>query len=219
MKADSPEELSIANTAIIGATETADSWNPQRLIPPNLSSANFFWNEPALYFENGKLYLIMVAFVYEAGLPAMDKNNIYVFSTNPVGEPNSWAWQYKGQLTDALISSELDGERLTQVEIAKDGKGNLLALLTPDDWNTTFRDFNHKGCKIVELESIDPAKIKRDNSGNILVRAIITASDAGPLGSGASTFDPNSLTGVLFTKRTKTNTQLKASIWQTSIRL
>lgn len=218
MKAASPENLSNASSAIIGGTATNNAWNANKLIPPDLTNSVFFWNEPALYFENGKLYLVMVAFVYEGNFPAMSKNNIYVYSTTPTGNPESWTWSYVGKLTDSSIAAELNGERLTQVDIAKGKDGNLLALLTPDDWNTTYNDFNHKGCKVVELESIDPPKIKRGDDGKIVVRAIVTASDSGPLGSAASSYDPFSATGLLFTKRTKTQSELTAKIWSTSLK-
>ncbi len=217
MRTSSPENLTDASSAKLGGSATGNGWNAEKLIPPDLSNSVFFWNEPALYFENGKLYLVMVAFVYEGSTPAMNKNNIYVYSTTPTGEPQSWNWGYVGKLTDPSIAAELNGERLTQVDIAKGKDGKLYAILTPDDWNTTYNDFNHKGCKVIELESIDPPKIKRGNDGKIVVRAIVTASDAGPLGSAASGYDPSSATGLLFTKRTKNQTELKAEIWTTGI--
>ena len=160
----------------------------------------------------------MVSFVYNAGNPVMSKSNVFVYSTTPTGSPNTWNWNYNGRLIDESISNELDGERITQTDLSLGVDGKLLLICTPDDWNSSQNDFNHKGCKVVEIKSLENAELERDCEGNLKVRVSITASDANELGSAASTYDPNSNTGILFTKRNKTSTQLLANIRKTNIK-
>ena len=107
---------------------------------------------------------------------------------------------------------------MTQAEIVKGTDGKLLMVATPDDWNSTAQDFTHKGCKVVEINSLSTPALERTTGGQLKVRAIITASDANSLGSGASSYDPNSSTGILFTRRTKTATEFTARIWKTGLK-
>lgn len=221
--ADSPRELKSGNVGTIGGSFTHPNWEvDQKLIPDDLISEVFFWNEPALYFDSviEKLYLVMVAFVYKESVPDMSKNDVYVFSTTPSGSPKTWHWGYNGKLVDAAIANELGGERISQTDIAKGEDGKLLLVCTPDDWNSIEEDFNHKGCKIVEIKSLDNPELERDIKGVLKVRTHIIASDANGLGSGASTYDSHSTTGVLFTKRVKTThpPQLIVSTHKTGIK-
>lgn len=217
LKANTPEELSGASKSIIGGSLTHASWQAHLLVPPDLSSEYFFWNEPSLFYDanSQKLYLIMVAFVYQGTQPIFPKNNVYVYSTNPEGNPEAWVWNYNGKLVDEQIAKELDGQRLTQTDVAYSKDGKILLIATPDDWNDQAQDFNHKGCKIVEIKSLESPELARDVNGKLIQYATITVSDANELGSGASSYEPTSNTGVLITRRIKTNTQLTASIWQT----
>lgn len=221
IKSDRPENLTSGEVGTIGGSLTHSNWNvQQKLIPPDLSGEYFFWNEPALYFDASanKLYLIMVAFVYYGSAPVMAKNNTYVYATTPNGAPNSWVWDYKGKLADASIANELSGERISQTDIAEGKDGKLLLIASPDDWNSSKNDFNHKGCKVVEIKSLENPELERDNKGKLRVRVSITTSDANDLGSGASAYDANSVTGILFTKRVKTTSSLTANIWKTGVR-
>jgi hypothetical protein len=221
VKSTSPDNLDNGQVGTIGGNLTHSAWNVNAtLIPPDLTSDYFFWNEPALYYDagNGKLYLIMVAFVYNGGTPVMSKNNVYVYSTTPTGNPNSWTWQLKGTLINTATANELGGERLSQVDIAKGTDGKLLMVCSPDDFNSSKNDFNHKGCKVVEIQSLENPSLERGTDGKLKVRTIITASDANDLGTAASSYDPASATGLLFTKRIKTNTQFTTSIWKTKLK-
>lgn len=218
LKASDPENLSTGEIGKIGATLTHANWNATILVPNELASDSFFWNEPALYYENGTLYLVMAAFVYAGNTPIIEKQNIYVFSTTPTGAPQSWNWTYNGKLADASIANELGAEKLTQIDLAKGVDGKLLLIATPDDWNSAENDYNHKGCKVLEIKSLENPELERDKQGNLKVRAIIAASDANSLGSAASTYDPNSNTGILFTRRVKTAAELTVSIWKTSVK-
>jgi len=219
--AGTPEGLSDGPVARIGGALTHASWNADAtLVPPDLQSAAFFWNEPALHYDAtlDRLYLVMVAFVYEGGRPVMERNDVYVYATTPDGDPRTWTWTLKGKLVSGAIAAELGGERVSQTDVARGRDGKLLLIATPDDWNAARGDFNHKGCKVVEILSLETPALARDATGDLRVRAVVTASDANDLGSGASAYDPDSETGILFTKRVKTPASLTASIHVTSLR-
>ena len=59
LKANTPEDLTNGETSVIGSSITHTGWNKdQTLIPPELNGDYFFWNEPALYYDENlnKLY-------------------------------------------------------------------------------------------------------------------------------------------------------------------
>ena len=92
-KAATVGDLSTAPSAILTSIGTNAAWPSDK----NLNTLNAevadvqIWNEPALYYENGTLYLTLVSFVYDnAGAPIMSRNNVYVFSTTPTGVPATW---------------------------------------------------------------------------------------------------------------------------------
>jgi hypothetical protein len=92
---------------------------------------------------------------------------------------------------------------MTQPDLAKSRDGKLLAIMMPDVW-----DISHRGCCAVEIESLAPARLARDKNGRLKVRASLYASDAGPEGTAAATYDPDSETGIILYKRVKANAGL-----------
>jgi hypothetical protein len=217
LRASSPEALSSASMVRIGATLTHDSWNAQALIPTELESDYFFWNEPSIYYNDGRLYLILVAFVFEGSMPVMAKNNVFVYSARPEGEPEDWVWNYQGKLVDEATANEIGGERVTQTDVSVAADGTLLLIATPDDWNDAAGDYQHKGCKVLEIQSLDQPELARHQDGSLKIRATITASDANDLGSAACAYEAASRSGILFTRRNKTTDELTASIWKTGL--
>lgn len=219
-KAASPQGLATATPSILGTYSLDASWGSIKnlaALSPELHSLDF-WCEPALYYENGTLYLVLVSFDYDAsGNPIMANNNVHVFATNPAGNPDTWSWSYKGKLAGQAEANELGGQRLSQTDIVKSRDGKLLMVASPDDWIATENDYNHKGCKVVEVKSISNPALERGTDGKLKVRAFISASDANALGSAASTYDPGSNTGILFTRRNKTSSSFTINIWQTGV--
>lgn len=217
-QADNPIALTNAPYAILGGGITNKAWDPnQSLIPDDMGTSDkksFFWNEPSLYYENGTLYLIMVA-VNLKDREDISRDSVYVFATKPGGAPSSWLWEYKGELIGNTEAKMLGATRLTQVDVVRGKQGDLLLIASPDDWNYEFGDYNHKGCVVLEIISLDKPAVKKDDSGNVLLRAKIMDSQANELGSAACSYDPNSATGILYTRRSKTQGSLTADIWQT----
>ncbi len=219
-KAATPEELSTAPGVSLGAAGTDAAWGADQnlsALSTDLSDVGNF-NEPALCYENGRLYLVVVSFHYNQGQPALDRDKIHVFSTIPSGAPATWTWTYRGVLAGNAEALELGGQRLTQVDIVRGLDGKLLMVATPDDWNSTLSDYNHKGCVVAEIASLSTPALARGTNGKLKVRARVTASDANALGSAASTYDPDSSTGLLFTRRNKTPTSFTIEFWRTGLR-
>lgn len=180
------------------------------------------WNEPALYHDSKELFLTLSCMAFRGKSPDMKKNDLVVFATSAAGLPPQWSWRFVGKLAGAQEANELNGERLTQVELFNGRDGSLLAVVTPDTWESG--DFVHHGCRVVEIDSSGGTlKMSRDAQGNLKVRAIISASDAGASGTAACSYEPSSETGVIMTKRLKEGgtlsraTSLKASLHRTGL--
>jgi hypothetical protein len=221
-EAASPEALSDAPSGLLGARLSSRAWKVDQdlsKLDPDLADADF-WNEPALCYQDGRLYLALVAFSYGRDKrPVMARNNIQLFSTKPEGPPASWRWEYSGRLAGAEEAAELGGQRLSQCELARGEDGRLLLLATPDDWDDALRDFNHKGCVVLVVDDLSKARLARAPDGRLEVRARVTVSDSLELGSAAAAYDPASSTGLLLTRRTKTRTEFSISFWRTGLHL
>lgn len=202
--ARTPAGLSDGPVARLGSMKTDDRWG----MDVNLASLSpqtrhcMLWNEPALYHDGNELYLALSCMAFRGKSPDMGKNDLVVFATNASGTPSQWRWRFAGKLAGVSEAKELGGERLTQVELAKGRDGKLLAVVTPDTWESG--DFIHHGCRVVEVDTTGGTlKLARDGSGHLKVRATILASDAGSAGTAACSYDPSSETGVIITKRIK----------------
>ncbi|GAB4026406.1 MAG: hypothetical protein Fur0011_2040 [Candidatus Microgenomates bacterium] len=219
-QADNATKLATAPHAVLGGGATAKEWNVnQYLIPDDigiLDRKSFFWNEPSLYFENGTLYLTMVSF-HLRNRSDITRDAVHVFATHPNGLPNSWKWEYKGKLAGRAEALFLNSERLTQVDIARGKQGELLLVASPDDWNKQMGDYNHKGCVVFEIESLEKPSLKKDSFDNPIIHTEIKDSQANELGSAACSYNPSSTTGILFTRRIKNQKELTASLWQTYV--
>jgi hypothetical protein len=161
------------------------------------------WNEPALHFEGDELFLALSCMAFRGKIPDMARNDLVLFATRPEGVPRAWKWRYVGRLSGSAEARELGAERLTQIDLANARDGRLLAIVTPDTWSASLSDFVHHGCRLVEVTSLDPPRLARDERGRLRVRAHIEASDAGDEGTAACAYEPDSDTGVILGKRSK----------------
>ncbi|MBV6395406.1 MAG: hypothetical protein HFACDABA_00982 [Anaerolineales bacterium] len=221
-QADTPQQLRDAPSVTLGSSLTSPGWGVDFYLSSLDASLNrcSLWNEPALFYENETLYLVVRCLAYSrtTSLPLMDQSDLVVFSARPVGDVKSWQWSYLGVLAGSNEARELGGDGLTQVDLAKGTDGALLAVITTDAWSNAERDFIHYGCLVVEVESLDPPALKRDGNGNLIVRAVATASDQLPLGPGACSYDPASATGVLIVRREKVEGYMVAGIFTTGLK-
>lgn len=219
MEASSPKQLATAPTAALGSAVTSPGWG----VDINLSLLSqevqkcHLWNEPALYFENDSLYLVLHCLTFNGKTPNVSEADLVVFATNAEGEPRYWKWRYVGKLAAAPEAKELGAPGLTQIDIAKGKDGQLLAIVTLNDWDKSLNDFVHYGCKAVEISSMDPPRLARNSSGSLKVRAMITASDQTPLGPGACAYDPGSSTGIVMVRREKGRGFMTTSMHKTKV--
>lgn len=219
-RASSPEALSDAPSVVLGSMATAPGWNANvnlASLSPSLNRCEI-WNEAALYYENDSLYLSTRCLAFNGKTPDAAASDLVVFSTTAQGNPADWQWRYVGVLAGNAVAKELGASGVTQIELAKSGGGQLLAIITPDDYSAQYNDFVHHGCVAVEMSSINPPVLARDANGKLKVLATITASDEGPVGSAACTYDPSSKTGIIMTRRTKNSSEFTTSLNQTFIR-
>lgn len=220
-RAATPPALADAPSSVLGSRLTHAGWR----VDVDLSSLDaalarcHLWNEPALHVDGTTLYLLVRCLTFDlaTNVPRVADSDQVVFSTVPAGEPTAWTWRYEGVLAGGAEAVALGGRGLTQGDLARGTDGKLLAVLTPDDWSASERDFVHFGCRVVEVASLRPPRLARNPDGSLAVRATVTASDQGPLGPGACGYDPGSATGVLLVRRV-IGGGLVASIHRTGLR-
>lgn len=204
-RASSPGELTDAPTVALGSMKTDAAWGMNvNLAKLSAETSHcMLWNEPALFHDGDELFLALSCMAFRGKTPDMEKNDLVVFAARTEGVPTSWKWRYAGKLAGSKDAKELGGERLTQIDLAKNKEGRLMAIITPDTWDNKASDFVHRGCVAVEVDTSNKAlKLARGSNGlKVLTR--INASDAGPSGTAACTYDPSSITGIILGKRNK----------------
>ena len=157
------------------------------------------WTEPALYGLDGALYLLAQCLAVDPTTGARDRRAEFVgvFASSGKGPIRALDWRWLGRLTGHRDASALGGQVLTQPDVARARDGSLVLLVTPKRLSPRER---HRGCRAVELESLDPPRLRRDASGRPVVRADIRSSDSTGLGPGLCAYDPASSTGILFVR-------------------
>ena len=186
----------VANETIIGVSTTSDSYDPDVLLDqlaglPIQHCAMI--NNPALFAQNGSLYLIVECLAFVGTAPDYDHSTIQVFGTTPTGDPRSWLWRHVGMLSDHSLALELDADTVLQPEVTLAADGTPLLIITPAVIDTSVQVGTHgRGCVAIALDSIDPPLIARDTQGRLIVKALINGD-----GFSACTYDNAAITGVL----------------------
>lgn len=213
VEADRPMGLKSATPLYLGTKYTGERFRDLDLASLSPETAGCtIWNEPALAFEAGTLYLALSCQVLRQGKPVMDRNTLVLFATQMGGPPKAWSWRYVGRLAGSTEARALGGERLTQVELAKTRDGRWLMIATPDVWDTAKNDEDHLGCVAVEIAALAEARLARDASGRPVERARIAPRSAGGTAgdTAACAYDPASATGILIGWRTKVGVTAQA---------
>ncbi len=218
--AASPPELANAPSVTLGAAATHPGWD----VSLDLTKLDdevagcAMWNEPALLAEPEVVYLAVRCLRFEPATrsPDWDTSELFVFRAQTAGAVGDWTWTYRGRLAGRAEAVELGGDGLTQIDLAYARDGTLVALLTPDGWDADSRDFVHHGLRVVEVASLATPSLARRADGSLAVRAVISADD-GPLGSGASTYDPELAAGIIFVRRSITEASLVGSMHGTGV--
>ncbi len=200
-RANRPRGLGRGPEARLGAPFTHPAWRPDldlSTLDPELGRCSL-WTEPALYALDETLYLVAQCLVIDPRTGARDADAEFlgVFATDGRGPITDLDWSWRGRLTGRRDARALGGHVLTQADVARARDGSLLLLVTPK--RLAPRD-RHLGCRALELESLDPPRLRRDPAGRPIVRADIRSSDSTGLGPGLCAYDPASSTGVLFVR-------------------
>jgi hypothetical protein len=215
--ASSPELLSDAQESKLGGGLTVAHWRPNtNLASLSAEVAGCTWNDPGIIFRDGNLYLAVQCTMFVGGVEAPDREFVAMFATQPTGDVRTWTWRYLGRLAGITEARELGGETLLQTDLALGQDGQLLAIFSPSRPNTPLAD--HFGCRVVEVTSLDPPRLARDNAGRLRVRASITATDLLPGGPGACAYDPTSASGVVIVRRVQSGNELVVTPHRSGIR-
>jgi hypothetical protein len=154
---------------------------------PGLSDC-FAFTEPDLYSESGATYLATHCIVVDAqGERRPDLERLVLLREEASG------YSFLGNLLTAADAADRNVDTLEQVDVSRARDGSLILLATPIDHDAATQ---HQGCVAFEIEDLAAARIRRDGSGNAVLRAVITADGSG-LGPGLCTYHANSETGIL----------------------
>lgn len=156
------------------------------------------WTEPSLYAESSWLYLVAQCVVVdERGRRRPREEFVGLFATSGRGPVRFLDWRWVGKLTGPADARRLGGDVLTQPDLVRSRDGSLLLLVTPKRLGAAVE---HRGCRALELESLEPPRLARLPFGRPVVRADIRSSDSNGLGPGLCAYDPASATGILFVR-------------------
>jgi hypothetical protein len=214
-RANKPKALGRKKEARLGGPLT----DPARRLDLDLSSLDpelagcSIWTEPSLFGQHGRLYLVAQCLVIDTatGKRRRRQEFIGVFASDGAGPVDRLDWGWLGKLTDLADARALRGQVLTQPEVTTSRDGGLILLVTPKELTPEEK---HLGCRAIELESLDPPRLRRDPNGRPIVRVDIRSSDSTGLGPGLCSYDPASKTGILFVR-----TEIDASIPDVVFRL
>ena len=200
-RAKRPSALGNRPHSRIGGPLTDEAWRLDlnlSTMDPELARCQI-WTEPSLFGLDGQIYLVAQCLVLQpfTGERLEDEEFIGVFVSDGKGPIAELDWRWLGKLSDRADADALGGDVLTQAEVTTSRDGSLLLLVTPKRLRPVER---HRGCRALELESLDPPRLKRNAAGPPIVRADLRSSDSTGLGPGLCSYDPASETGILFVR-------------------
>ena len=202
-RASTPIDLGSNTEANLTYPLTAPGWGSDVNFSQLNSSLNDcdLWSEPGLFQEGNQLYLIIecikidTTVIPAVRLYAEEFNAVFVADVS--ADVTAFNWQWVGNITDSSTAAEFGVNILTQVDIARARDGSLLLIVTPTNEETGVI-LEHQGCRIIEIESLNPPQLARYADGSLIVRAEITSSDSDS--SGLCGYDPASDTGVILVR-------------------
>jgi hypothetical protein len=229
-KAGAPGELATVDEQVLAGRNTGAEWAPdQRLsdLDPNVAGCTFFI-EPALFVDGGDVYLALKCMV--AVTEGEEQRTIEVFRTRDTGPVRTWKWSYAGRLADIEDAKwvandleaaypdpkpDLDGSTtdLSQTDIVRGPDGAILVIVSPSADRRTPPAY-HFGCEVLEVADLSTASLARVD-GHPIVRLRVVASDEYPSdwGPAACTYDANSGSGVIVTRRQKDPPGSSQRVW------
>lgn len=186
-----PERLAVGHDTRFGGALTGSSWRPFVNLSQLVQTAGAcpLWTEPSLYQDQGVLFMLA-----QCKWPrSPEKGYLGLFARRASG------WQWVGRLAGVAEAAALGGNELTQADLARAHDGSLLLIVTPN--MVAASSEHHLGCAILTIVSLDPPRLRLDDTGAPLVRAWLRSSDSVSAGPGACAYDPASATGVMIVRR------------------
>ena len=210
----SPAALAGADDVVLGVRTTAPGYGASvdlNALAPELSDCAM-WNNPIVTAQSGRLYLVAECLVFRGTEVVAERTRMVVLSSEAAGAPKQWKWRYDGVVADRALALALGGERLVSAEIQRGRDGQLLFIVSPQSGKGIF---GH-GCVAMELESLDPPRIRRDPSGALVIRARQTSKPDARWRTGGCTYSAGSA-GGLITVGAATARGLRASLHRTGL--
>lgn len=195
--AASPDQLAGAPEAILGVSATAAVYQPHARLDtlaglPIQHCAML--NNPTLFPQGADLYLIVECLAFVGTELDHASTSTRVFATTPTGAPSTWTWRHVGMLVDHALAIELDDDTIQQPDVSLAADGTPILIVTPAHSDPSVEVGTvPDGCVALELESIDPPRLRRDCAGRAVIRSRITGT------VGACTHDRGSATGIIAT--------------------
>jgi len=194
--APTPASLASAEESVLGVSTTAPAYKTvaqlDRLAGLPIQHCAML-NNPALFVQHETLYLVVECLAFVRTTLDFTHSSIQVFATRPDESPSQWTWRHVGKLAGHELAVELDTETIQQPEITLAADGKMLALLTPAHKDSTIPVGTvGDGCVALEMDSIDPPALARDDGGNVIVRASVRGTHV-----GSCTYDRTSATGIV----------------------
>ncbi len=204
----------------LGATFNLSTDAASVAMEPSLANC-VVWNEPALIAQGSMIYLAAQCLTFNAG--SQDNDFYALFAANPEAtdplDPSKWTWTFKGKFAGPSDAQALASNYLVQMDLARKADGTILSIFTPAVPGMLYgmpTDV-HRGRRVVPMSALDPPSLAHDPAGNPIVLATVTESDL-PLGPGACTYEPTSLTGILITRRIAEPSMFSLSLEETFLR-
>jgi len=169
---------------------TAPSFDVEHVLSrelPELSDCAGF-TEPALFSEGGRNYIATNCVSFEGTARRLERDRLVLLGETETG------YSYLGVLLNRADAVALGGERLEQADLARARDGSLLLTVTPIRAAPPV----HLGCIILQVEDLPSARLRRDATGHLLQRAVLSG-DGDVVGPGLCTYDALSDTGVIVT--------------------
>jgi hypothetical protein len=197
-RAPTPQALADAPRVKLAGSLAAKVWSDDRLdlADPSLARCSL-WLDSELLFKDDHLYFLAVCVPFEGGTRRSDLSEYSVFELS-TGEEDFGKPRYLGALMTGEDAASLGAEEPSKGNLTFAKDGTLLFLTAPVFRGGRFEEY--PGCFVFEAVSLDPPRLRRDESGAPIARAVVRSSDAVP-SSASCAYHADSATGILLTRR------------------
>lgn len=160
--------------------------------------------DPALAHDGAELYLALTCLVIRGNSLNLDRTRILVFATKADRDPRYWDWRFAGNLASRDEARALNADRLSRLSFARHRDGHLLALLSPEQVDSSRNELAPRECLVLEAAfNNGRLELARTPSGALNLLARVSASLDHPPAIDACAYDPASQTGLILGKRTR----------------